>query len=110
MLDAIGITISELKKKKNILFVILTDGHENSSEEFTVKQIKELVEEKKEKYNWKFLFLGADITDFRDVEIFGMANYITVNKNKVKEIYGQLNKTINHFCEDGKVKFENKKE
>ena len=63
LLDAIGRTISCVKLEgeddiKNIV-VILTDGHENSSQEFDYKTISKMIEEK-EKAGWEFVFLGAN--------------------------------------------------
>ena len=63
LLDAIGRTISCVKvdgqtETKNIV-VILTDGHENSSQEFNYKTISKMIEEK-EKVGWEFVFLGAN--------------------------------------------------
>ena len=68
LLDAIGKTVMQVKanqdKKKikdKVLFVIITDGMENASREYRAEQIKKLIEERKEKNNWEFLFLGANI-------------------------------------------------
>ena len=68
LLDAIGKTVMQVKAnqdkkeiKDKVLFVIITDGMENASREYRVDQIKKLIEERKEKNNWEFLFLGANI-------------------------------------------------
>lgn len=67
--DAIGIAIKDMeaalkkaRKKKTVLFVIQTDGGENSSREFTLAQVQELVKSKSEK-GWQFIFLGANFMD-----------------------------------------------
>lgn len=70
LLDAIGRTISKIEnalkhtadeeKPEKILIVIITDGYENASREFSYPMIKELIESKKSK-NWEFVFLGANI-------------------------------------------------
>ncbi|MBR6770058.1 MAG: VWA domain-containing protein [Lachnospiraceae bacterium] len=71
LLDALGDAIThisqihkEMKKKykpKKTLFVIITDGEENSSRKYSYAQIKEMIQKKKEKKNWEFLFLGANM-------------------------------------------------
>lgn len=68
LLDAIGKTVMQVKAnqdkkeiKDKVLFVIITDGMENASCEYRAEQIKKLIEERKEKDNWEFLFLGANI-------------------------------------------------
>ncbi len=70
LLDAIGRTINltedrlrQLTKKdkpSKVLFLIITDGHENSSHEFTKKQILEMIRQQKDKNKWEFVFLGAN--------------------------------------------------
>ena len=68
LLDAIGKTVMQVKAnqdkkeiKDKVLFMIITDGMENASREYRVEQVKKLIEERKEKDNWEFLFLGANI-------------------------------------------------
>ncbi len=68
LLDAIGKTVMQVKAnqdkkeiKDKVLFVIITDGMENASREYRVEKVKKLIEERKEKDNWEFLFLGANI-------------------------------------------------
>ncbi len=69
--DAIGKTIntmglafdkmSEDKKPGKVVVAVMTDGHENHSTEFSTEKIKEMITHQREKYNWQFTFLGADI-------------------------------------------------
>lgn len=64
LLDAIGQTIqhmSQVKDARNVLFVIITDGQENASRQFTVQTVKRLLEQQKEAKGWEFIFLGANI-------------------------------------------------
>ena len=46
---------------EHTLFVITTDGMENASRTYYLKQVKQMIERQKEKYHWEFLFLGANI-------------------------------------------------
>lgn len=60
--DAIGKTVAELEKKSPegaVLFVIMTDGEENSSIEYSKEDILKLIN-RKQKEGWKFAYLGAD--------------------------------------------------
>lgn len=71
LLDAIGRTIHKIDaaqrhtapelRADKVLFVITTDGCENASREFTLPQIKTMIQREREKYGWEFLFLGANI-------------------------------------------------
>lgn len=57
--DAIGRTINSLDGKDKALVVILTDGLENASKEYTQKMITDLIEKKQAK-GWTFIYLGAN--------------------------------------------------
>lgn len=82
LFDAIGKSINkigeELKsmkeydRPKRVLFMILTDGEENASKEFTGESIKNMISHQKEKYNWDFIFLAAGIDAFNEGSKFGM--------------------------------------
>ena len=71
LLDAMGSTIEHIKKihkyareedrPEKTVFVIITDGMENSSRHYSFKDVKKLVEQQKEAADWEFLFLGANI-------------------------------------------------
>jgi uncharacterized protein YegL len=71
LLDAVGRTIHrmvEVQKQAiaegvshRFMFVIITDGMENASKEFSYDQMKTLIEHQKQFYNWEFIFLGANI-------------------------------------------------
>jgi hypothetical protein len=65
LLDAIGISVSKLKYDlagaldTNVLVTILTDGEENASQEYSGKQVKQLIEEQKAQ-GWTFTYIGAN--------------------------------------------------
>jgi hypothetical protein len=70
LLDALGRSIDELGRRLNkrpeserpekVLFVVLTDGYENASKEYSRQAIKEKITHQREKYSWEFIFLGAN--------------------------------------------------
>ena len=57
--DAIGKTIADIDTTDDVVLVIVTDGAENSSREFTREIVFEKIEEKK-KAGWNVLFLAAN--------------------------------------------------
>ena len=78
--DAIGLTISNLESKiKNskVLFIITTDGYENSSKEYNKEKIKNMIEKHS---NWEFIYMGANIDSYKEGANIGIrcdniANY-----------------------------------
>ena len=69
MNDAIGkaiITKYRKFKSNNVVCLIITDGKENCSREYTSSSIRCLIKEAEEKKNWKFIFLGANQDVFKE--------------------------------------------
>ena len=89
LLDAIGITINNIGKALSdtkeedrpgkVLFVIITDGMENSSREFSYEKVKKMVEHQKSKYSWDFIFLGANIDAIKTANSFGISADMATN-------------------------------
>ena len=82
LLDAVGESIKKVENVQKhlpddyragkIIFVITTDGHENSSKEYSYPVIKKMIESKKEA-GWEFLFLGANIDAGSEAEKMGIS-------------------------------------
>ena len=79
LLDAVGSTIKRIErvpdiyaKNNRVLFVIITDGQENSSREYSKSQVKKMISDKQEKYDWEFIFLGANIDAASEAESIGI--------------------------------------
>ena len=77
--DAIGKGISKVQAQTsdddNVLVTIITDGEENSSEEWTLKMVRTMIEKLK-KQHWTFTLIG---TDALDVE--GMAHSFAIDEH-----------------------------
>jgi uncharacterized protein YegL len=63
---------SEDEKASKVLVVIVTDGYENSSKEFTAQQVKDLISKKK-KDDWQFIFLAATDDAFTTSSGYGIS-------------------------------------
>jgi len=83
LLDAIGRTIKLLRKTQRhthekfraekVMFVIITDGEENSSKRYTATRIKSRIERQIQKYGWEFIFFGANMDAIVEAEKLGIA-------------------------------------
>ncbi len=82
LIDAIGITINKLVnvqkstaeeyRAEKVMFVIITDGEENSSREYSAERVRAMIGQEKEKYGWEFVFLGANIDAVQTAGRFGI--------------------------------------
>jgi len=89
LLDAIGDAIHHIGNvhkyareedvPEKTIFIITTDGMENSSTRYSYSKIKEKVERQKKKYGWEFIFLGANIDAVEVAGRFGINANHAVN-------------------------------
>ena len=85
LLDAIGITITNLEKKvkdNKVLFVITTDGQENNSVEYNKDQVKSLIEKHS---NWEFIYIGANVDSYAEASNIGIRKNNIANYHKSKK-------------------------
>ena len=83
LLDAVGRTIDsvgarlaaapEEERPEHVVFVITTDGRENSSREYTAQRVREMVEHQQQKYSWQFVFLGANMDAVSEARNLGIS-------------------------------------
>ena len=106
LLDSMAKLIGEVdKRKKEVLFVVYTDGYENDSREMTNKNLKKIVKAK-EKLGWEFLFLGADIDAFGAAGMMGIKRGIKVDKGAThRNLAFEMSNSINVYAQSGKVKY-----
>lgn len=83
LLDAVGKTILDVENRLSrtskvyqpgkVIFVITTDGMENASSEFTYKKVKELIKRQQAKYDWQFIFMGANMDAAEEADQIGIS-------------------------------------
>lgn len=117
LIDAIGRTINKIGNVQkntaeafragNVLFVIITDGYENASSEYSSEQVKAMVERQKNKYGWEFIFLGANIDAVETAARFGIApdraqNYHCDSRGTSRN-YETLSETVSHIRKESRI-------
>ena len=118
LLDAIGMTIHKIgTAQKNtapeyradkVLFVIITDGAENASRQYSSDKVKEQVRRQTDKYGWEFIFLGANIDAVETAGRFGIAperavDYVPDNKGTALN-FEVMSETVACYRTTGEVK------
>ena len=103
--DAIGIAISKLNAQTtdedSVLVTIITDGEENSSEEYSLRMIKTLIDKMK-KQGWTFTLIGTD-----NLDVEGMAGQMCIDNHLAftqddrgtREMFARENKARMRFNE-----------
>lgn len=111
LLDAMGNSIKHInhvqksmpedERPEKTMFIITTDGQENSSHDFTYEKIKKMVEKKQDKKKWEFLFLGANIDAIGTASDLGIradraTNYHSDHVGTARN-YNALSKVLTSF-------------
>lgn len=103
-IDATGERLSgmrETERPKGVLFVVITDGEENSSTRFTRADVKTRIEHQSNKYAWDFIYLGANQDAIKEAESFGISalkaiNYVANAFDTEQKIGGLVSNTVNY--------------
>ncbi len=82
LIDATFITVRDVKdwwlsiekeKRPRVMIVIVTDGQENESKNFTRDELRELTAEVQSKHGFEFIYLGANQDAFAEAEKYGIS-------------------------------------
>ena len=94
--DAIGITVRKVEadqpKVDKVVTVIMTDGEENSSREWTQDAVRGLIEQKEKEGSWTFVFLGAGLDTWHQGRSYGVqaANVARYNSDQYREAFAAI--------------------
>jgi uncharacterized protein YegL len=82
LLDALCRTIDETGRRlaqmtegdrpNKVLFIVITDGEENASHGYTKADVRTRIAHQQDKYNWQFVYLGANHDAIATAKDYGM--------------------------------------
>jgi len=117
LLDAVGQTIMALEgdwrreQPERAIVVIVTDGLENASREYTKPKVKELIEARQASGKWAFIYLGANVDAFAEGGEMGIAAANTagyVNSAAgLRATYDSASASVSHMRKTGRTLAEN---
>lgn len=111
LLDAVGKTVrkignaqkhaAEEYRADKVMVVIITDGMENASREYTYDTVQKMVERQTLKFGWEFIFLGANINAAEEAARLKIrpdraVNYCADSQGIEMNFYS-LNKAVREF-------------
>ena len=117
LLDAVGRTITSTlgkmekenicPEKRRVLVMIMTDGLENASTEYSKATVKSLIEATTENYKWNYIFMGANIDSVKEASAIGIAprhamNYAADSKG-VAKTFDRMSAAAEEVRESGSV-------
>jgi uncharacterized protein YegL len=82
LFDAIGRTTADIglnlakrpeeERPGRVIILVITDGEENSSRQYTRERVKAVIEKQERDYNWKYVFLGANMDAQAEARSIGL--------------------------------------
>ena len=120
LLDAIGKTVNNVERRFNqkdeedqperVLFVIVTDGGENASKEFSRPQVFEMIEKVKRDHEWGFTFIGANQDSIGTGNSLGISRGSSVNfvasQAGVRSMSKGVSCYVDDFLETGQASYD----
>lgn len=111
LLDAMGTTINSVgarlaampedERPSKVLFLVITDGQENSSRTFSKTQIKDMVEHQRGKYQWEFVFMGANIDAIAEGASLGISMQNSLNYDATvggtHKLYESVSRSVSSY-------------
>jgi len=88
--------LSEAERPGTVIVAIMTDGHENASQEWDHPAIKALVEQQTGQWGWQFLYMGADqdaIEVGRNIGVTA-ANSVTYGRGKSRDVFANISDKV----------------
>ncbi|QBN17258.1 vWA domain-containing protein [Flavobacterium nackdongense] len=118
LLDAIGMSINQIRitneskivnDEMSVVMVILTDGLENASKEFTFHNIAKTIKSLEQTEKWSFSFLGADIDAIHTSKMLNIKeeNVVSFNKSDMGEMMNEISNGMREYSNSkstGKIK------
>jgi len=129
LLDAIGGAIHHIGNihkyaraedvPEHTIFIITTDGMENSSRYYDSRRVKEMIKRQQDRYGWEFIFLAANIDAVETADRYGIRKERAVNyvqsEEGVRASYCMMSEAISRVrneesLDDGEWKKEKKED
>lgn len=89
--------MNEDERPSSVIVVIMTDGYENSSRKFSLSDAKQRIQHQTDKYSWKFVYIGADITDAKDAEDMGILNIGYSKKSDYTKTLKRMSDVVSNY-------------
>lgn len=103
-ITAIGVRLAampEAYRPEKVIVMIITDGQENSSKEFTAAKIKEMIEHQRTAYKWEFIFVGANMDAVTTGQSYGFLGTSSITYDPAST--GAVYRSVSNFVSSSRT-------
>lgn len=95
--------MQEHDRPAKVIVVIITDGRENASREYSRAKVREMISHQRKVYGWEFVYLGADKDSYADADAIGVqvvGNYVR-SASGARGAYGGMSANLMDYRSSG---------
>lgn len=92
-----NMSLDNAERPEKTMVVIMTDGGENCSRNFSGSAVKNKIKEMETEFGWSFVYLGSDLSDVHDADTLGIKTRGVSTKGMMGSNYDVINSTVNVF-------------
>jgi len=112
LLDAVGKEIArtgaeldalpDALRPEKVLFVVVTDGQENASQEFSLEAVKASIKHRRDQNNWTFQFICADENAWQGKEMGMHSSTFNRSSKGQRGAYKSMNDSLKSYRKEAK--------
>lgn len=105
--DAVGTAIDETGKfladmkeedrPSKVMIIIMTDGLENASKEYTLQQVRDKIKHQEEVYSWEFIYIGSELKDDSQASAYNIKNSFYGDAKQTRSFMAHLNRMSSDY-------------
>ena len=89
--------LPESERPGRVVFVVVTDGAENASTEYTLEKLRADIARQRDQFNWQFQFIGAGEDAWQGAELGMKSSTFARSGKNQRKVYGDMNTSLKNY-------------
>jgi len=89
--------LPESERPGRVVFVVVTDGAENASTEYTLEKLRADIARQRDQFNWQFQFIGAGEDAWQGAQLGMKASTFARSGKNQRKVYSDMNVSLKTF-------------
>ena len=98
--------LPEADRPGRVVFVVVTDGAENASTDYTLEKLRADIARQRDQFNWQFQFIGAGEDAWQGAELGMKSSTFARSGKNQRKVYSDMNTSLKNFRSDAVAAFE----
>jgi hypothetical protein len=98
--------LPESERPGRVVFVVVTDGAENASTEYTLEKLRADIARQRDQFNWQFQFIGAGEDAWQGAELGMKSSTFARSGKNQRKVYGDMNDSLKNYRSGKDVAFD----